>query len=183
MSDYCTTLIVPGLHGSNEDHWQSWWQEQDRSALRVVQDNWSEPDLGAWAGKVGQAVDESRRGVWIVAHSFGCLASLHAAQHRTEHIKGIFLVAPADPEKFGVSARLPVTLDVPTIFIASSNDPWLNYGKAKQWADTLGSRFVALGDAGHINPESGFGAWQTGFDLFETFKREVSAARICASLI
>jgi len=183
MSDYCTTLIVPGLHGSNEDHWQTWWQEQDRSALRVVQDDWSAPDLDAWAGKVRQAVDEAPCGVWIVAHSFGCLASLLAVQQRTERVKGIFLVAPADPEKFGVSARLPETLDVPTLFIASCSDPWLNYGKAKQWANTLGSRFVALGDAGHINPESGFGAWQTGFDLFGSFKREVTVSRLCASLI
>lgn len=174
MSDYSPTLIVPGLHGSGAGHWQTWWQEKDRNALRVEQDDWDTPDLDAWASKVYQAVDESRNGVWIVAHSFGCLASLHVAQQRKEHIRGIFLVAPADPDKFGVAARLPKTLAVPSIVVASRSDPWLNFNKAQCWATTLGSEFVDMGEAGHINIESGFGAWQGGFDLFGEFARNAA---------
>ena len=175
MSDFSTTLIVPGLHGSGAGHWQTWWQGKDRNALRVEQDDWATPDLDAWSDKLRQAVDESRSGVWIVAHSFGCLASLHVAQQRAERIRGLFLVAPADPDKFGVAAKLPETLDVPTILVASRTDPWLSFDKAQCWAKTLESQFVDFGEAGHINAESGFGAWQAGFDLFGKFSRNAIA--------
>lgn len=183
MSDYCTTLIVPGLHGSGAAHWQSWWQKQDRSACRIELENWERPDLDAWSKLIVDVVRSSHRDVWIVAHSFGCLASLHVAQQYPEHIAGLLLVAPADPDKFQVADKLPHTLDMPSIIVASQTDPCLEFGKAKNWAEKLGSRFVDLGDAGHINAESGFGAWQQGFDLFGTFKRDVASSRLCSALI
>jgi predicted alpha/beta hydrolase family esterase len=184
MSDYCTRLIVPGLQGSGERHWQTWWQSKDRNAVQVSQDDWSTPDLNSWSNKLTQAVDESQGDVWLVAHSFGCLASLQVAPQRSDRIRGVFLVAPADPEKFSAPHLLHQSdLPFPSILVASRTDPWLNFDKAKSWAKSLGSQFVDLGDAGHINAESGFGAWQDGFDLFGKFKREVIAARIFGSLI
>ena len=182
MSDYCTTLIVPGLRGSCAAHWQTWWQQKDRSACRIELNDWDRPDLDAWSKQVRDAVLESRREVWIVAHSFGCLACLHIAQAHSERISGLLIVAPADPYKFGVASRLPQSLAVPSVFVASRSDPWLAFGKAQQWAENLGSRFVDVGDAGHINVESGFGAWQPGFDLFADFKREIGAAKLCGAL-
>ena len=182
MSDYCPTLIVPGLHGSAAGHWQSWWQQNDRNAVRVEQTDWSTPDLDAWYRQVRAAVCEAEGEVWIVAHSFGCLASLRVAQENSEKIRGLFLVAPADPDKFGVADKLPQRLDVPSIFVASRSDPWLDFDKAQHWAEILGSQFIDFGNVGHINIESGFGAWQQGFDLFGQFKREVIASRICCYL-
>lgn len=183
MSDYSPTLIVPGLHGSGAGHWQTWWQQKDRNARRIEQDDWTNPNLVAWAGKVRAAVDESPCNVWIVAHSFGCLASLAVARERAAKIRGMFLVAPADPHKFGVTDKVPHSpLPFPTVLVASRSDPWLSFDKATHWAEQLGSRFVDLGDAGHINIESGFGAWQTGFDLFGQFAREVVAAELIGLL-
>jgi predicted alpha/beta hydrolase family esterase len=179
MSDYCPTLIVPGLHGSAAGHWQTWWQQKDRNALRVEQADWSTPDLDAWQGQVRAAVLAADNEVWIVAHSFGCLASLCVAQEYSGKIAGLFLVAPADPDKFGVVDQLPKVLDVPSLFVGSHSDPWLAFDKAQRWSKTLGSQFIDLGNAGHINIESGFGAWQQGVDLFGQFKREVVASRIC----
>ena len=173
MSDYTTTLIVPGLHGSGPNHWQTWWERKDRNAYRVEQDDWETPDLNVWAEKLRWTMEVVGGDVWIVAHSFGCLASLHVAKHRTDRIRGIFLVAPADPVKFAVAHQLPQhVLPFPTVLIASRTDPWLRFEAGQQWAKTLGSQFVDLGDAGHINAESGFGAWQAGFNLFRHAVRE-----------
>jgi predicted alpha/beta hydrolase family esterase len=184
VSDYCTRLIIPGLLGSGDGHWQTWWQTKDRNAIRVEQDDWQTPDLNAWSKKVRQAVDDSHGAVWLVAHSFGCLASLQVAAQRPERIRGLFLVAPADPDKFSVSHLWQQTdLPIPTVLVASRTDPWLGFEKAKTWANSLGSQFVDLGDAGHINVEAGFGEWQQGFDLFGRFRREVEALSICGSLI
>ena len=183
MSDYCTTLIVPGLHGSGAAHWQTWWKQNDRNACSIELDDWDAPDLDTWSNRIRDAVRCAQRDVWIVAHSFGCLASLRVAQEYPDRIGGLFLVAPADPDKFGVTALLPQTLAVPALFVSSRSDPWLEFDKAKRWATSLDSRFIDLGDAGHINVESGFGPWQHGFDLFLRFKSEISASRLCGALI
>ena len=34
-------LIVPGLHDSEPDHWQSRWQQKLSTARRVAQQDWS----------------------------------------------------------------------------------------------------------------------------------------------
>ncbi len=183
MSDYCTRLIIPGLQGSAEGHWQTWWQAKDRNAIRVEQDDWQTPDLNAWSKKVRQAIDEAQAGVWLVAHSYGCIASLQVAPQCPERIRGLFLVAPADPDKFSASHLWQQTdLPFPSVIVASRTDPWLGFEKAKSWADSLGSQLVDLGDAGHINVESGFGEWQQGFDLFGRFRREVAVICLIGSL-
>ena len=38
-------LIVPGLEGSGEGHWQRWWLTQDPDARIVEQDDWHRPDF------------------------------------------------------------------------------------------------------------------------------------------
>jgi hypothetical protein len=48
---------------------------------------------------------------------------------------------------------------VPSILIGSETDPWMPLTGARQLAQQLGSAFVNLGDAGHINTAAGFGPW------------------------
>lgn len=168
MSTSSTILMVPGLHGSGTGHWQTWWQQQYPNVLRVEQDDWEVPDLDAWAANVRRAIDQTDGLVWIVAHSFSCLASLRAVADDHARIGGLLLVAPADPEKFSVVERLPKNvLDIPSILVASTSDPWLSLNKAVHWANLWGSHLVNIGDAGHINIESGFGPWPGGLVLLQ----------------
>ena len=165
-----TTLIVPGLHGSGPTHWQSWWEAQTPNTLRVEQADWATPELTTWSAEVGKAIDRASSPVWIVAHSFGCLASIKAASTRSGKVAGLFLVAPADPVKFQLTQDLPShQLAIPSFVLASSNDPWMRQADAKEWAARWGSRFVDLGPAGHVNPASGFGPWEAGLELFQDF--------------
>ncbi|MGG2476897.1 alpha/beta hydrolase, partial [Rhizobium sp. BR5] len=41
----CTTLIVPGLNGSDEGHWQRHWLLDDPQAQLVDQEDWHCPVL------------------------------------------------------------------------------------------------------------------------------------------
>ena len=66
-----TNLILPGLHGSGPDHWQSWWLSVDRDACLVKQDDWDTPRLDPWSGQVAAAV-RSAPGAILIAHSLGC---------------------------------------------------------------------------------------------------------------
>lgn len=168
-------LIVPGLNGSGPEHWQSWFEQKLPDTLRVEQTDWSEPYLPRWAGAVRRELDHANGHVWIIAHSFGCLATAQAAADYRDKVAGIMFVAPADPDKFGVADALPNTrLDAPSVVVASSNDPWMRLTKAAYLADVWGSRLINHGAVGHINVDSGFGPWPAGLEIFEQLRQTQS---------
>jgi hypothetical protein len=73
-------------------------------------------------------------------------------------IAAALFVAPAEPDKFGVAGLLPrERLRIPSALVASVSDPWMSAASARGWAARWGCHWVNLGDAGHINAESGFG--------------------------
>lgn len=178
-------LILPGYLGSGPAHWQSWFERQLPTARRVSGIDWASPQLGRWANQVGKAIDRADGPVWLVAHSFGCLAGVVAASIRPERVAGALLVAPADPERFADTGFLSgeqasiarwlydTRLACPSLLVASANDPWMNFASAAYWAERWGSRLHCLGAAGHINVDSGFGPWPDGLALL----REMQAAQ------
>jgi hypothetical protein len=167
-----TTLIIPGLHSSGPDHWQTWFEEQLPATVRVIQSDWDKPDLTIWSARVRRDIHRNPGRHIVVAHSFGVLAAVYAGAREPDRIAGALLVAPADPEKFRAAGELPRDpLPFPAVVVASSNDPWMTLWKAADWADRWGADFVNLGDAGHINAESGFGPWPEGLSLLERLRR------------
>ncbi|MFX5896079.1 alpha/beta hydrolase, partial [Acinetobacter baumannii] len=78
-----------------------------------------------------------------------------AAQTVGERIAGALFVAPASPDKFGITERIPASaLPFPAIVAASRNDPWMKFLAAANWAERWGAQLVDLGNAGHVNTES-----------------------------
>lgn len=152
-------LIIPGLHDSGPEHWQTWLQAQYADAVRVEQDDWYAADLDRWAERIGATVAGQAAARWIaVAHSFGCLALARYLKLGGGSIASALLVAPADPKKFGVVDRLPLQpLSVRSTLIGSQSDPWTALSGAHAWALLWGARFIDQGDVGHINVDSGFG--------------------------
>lgn len=181
-----TTLIVPGFHGSGPEHWQSWLERQLPDARRVTGIDWERPLLAHWANAVQDEIDRSPGPVWLVAHSFGCLATVVAAANRPGRIAGLMLVAPADPERFtasglrdenshpeqdSVAGWIPrQALGVPGIVVASTNDPWVRLSSAAYWADRWGCRLEEIGAAGHINVDSGHGPWPHGLEILRALQ-------------
>jgi hypothetical protein len=151
-------LVVPGLNDSPPEHWQSWLQDQHADAVRVTQRDWAKPDLERWATRIGSVLARSGPGPWLaVAHSFGALALLHhLALQPHSPVAAALLVAPADPDKFGLAEQLPQRpLAIPTTVVLSSNDPWLALARGQRWAQRWGSPCINLGAAGHVNAASG----------------------------
>lgn len=179
-----TVLIVPGYRGSGPGHWQSWLEGELPETRRVTGIDWDEPLLARWAGEVRREIDAAPGAVWLVAHSFGCLASVVAAADRPQRVAGLLLVAPADPERFellgvradpqrsaGVGRFLPQSaFSCPSILVASRNDPWLKPEAARTWAERWGSRLIDVGDAGHVNVESGHGPWPLALSLLQQLR-------------
>lgn len=157
-------LVVPGLRDSGPAHWQSWLQAQFRDSRRVVQRDWHAPELERWSARIASTLERAGPGPWVAAaHSFGCLALVHhLAQQRARGVasplRGVLLVAPADPARFGIAEQLPQgALPVSSVLVGSQSDPWMSVSQAHRWSQRWGSHWVNLGDAGHINAEAGFG--------------------------
>lgn len=173
-------VTVPGLHGSEGAHWQTWLERQLPKSRRVEQDDWDAPQLDAWAQSVADTVTRVRGPVILAAHSFGCLAAAHAiAQGLTgDAVAGVLFVAPASPDKFKFAGPFePRRLGVPSVLIASMTDPWMPFDQAMRLASQLGSAFVNLGDSGHINTAAGFGPWPRAKYFVDTLIHCAAPAR------
>jgi uncharacterized protein len=161
--DIYPSLIVPGLRNSDENHWQSLWQAHLPQSRRIELAEWATPDLEKWKAGIRHQLDSIQKPVILIAHSFGALASAAIAAEQPEKIAALFLVAPADPDKFGIRHLLPQdNLGISSKLIASSNDPWLTDTKAAYLALQWGSDFLRLKDVGHINSDSNLGIWPEG---------------------
>lgn len=172
MSSQPTIVIVPGWRDSGPGHWQSLWAEALPGAVRVVQDDWITPVRSAWVASIARTILAQPGPVVVVAHSLGCIATTHLPAEAAERIQGALLVAPADPERRGVlSDFAPVPyqpLPYSSIVVASTNDPFCPVRTAGAYARSWGSEMVRLQNAGHINIESGFGAWPLGLALLQS---------------
>ena len=173
------TIIVPGVGGSDSNHWQSWLQRELMSCSRVQQKDWNLPILKDWMKSFVTLVAKTEAPIQIVAHSFGCLTSVAAlAQHPelTSKIKKLILVAPANPARFGANGFArnspndyatyfhQLKIAVPTEMIISENDPWLNFNDALALAKAWRIKPRNLGQVGHINVASGFGSFPEIYD-------------------
>lgn len=174
-------LVIPGLGGSGPDHWQSRWEAKIPAARRVVQEDWDNPRLAAWRGRIVEEVARAARPVVLVAHSLGVLAAVHAAPFLAKgssgKVKGAFLVAPPSVEVLsGLDALDPAflippgePLPFPSLVIASRDDPFSTFADSKVLARALGAELNDAGFSGHINSESGHGPWPEGVVRFAGF--------------
>lgn len=166
-------LIVPGLNGSAEGHWQRHWLADHDNAELVEQADWSNPQAGRWLHRLERAVI-ANPGALIVAHSLGSiLAARLATSSVASLVGGAMLVAPADIERTGtLHARtyefgtIPTEpLPFPALVVASRDDIYMQRDKARDLAAAWKVPFLDIGKAGHINVASGFGRWPQGYEL------------------
>lgn len=182
-SDHPETLILPGLAGSPEGHWQYLWAEERANARYVQQADFDFPDLDQWLATLEAALEASD-GAWLVAHSLGCVLAAHVARRPVaSKIRGALLVAPCDLEatdrihpgliRFGGMPEAP--LPFPSILVASRDDPYMAFDRAEHFALRWGSSLHDLGYAGHVNLSSGFGRFRKGYRLFDTLVERAGA--------
>lgn len=179
LTDSFRVLVVPGLHGSGAAHWQSRWQQLHPAYERVEQEHWDNPDLSVWSQRLQQVLAQRSAPTLIVAHSFGCLTTIHSLLTRPDaftHVAGALLVAPADPVKFEVADLLQSRLSIPALLVGSRDDPWMSATRAAHWAQVWGSQFVDAGALGHINADSGLGDWPAGQRLLHTLAQRAATS-------
>ncbi len=185
-------LIVPGWQDSGADHWQSRWERNLKTARRVIQDDWDNPDVELWGERIAKFAAGATQPVVVVAHSLGVPAVVFAADKlKSKGVIGAFLVAPADVEfsRFwpdtggerwpprkghGGFARMPYNkLPFPAQLIVANNDLYCAFSRAQVLAQTWGARLTDAGEAGHINIASGHGPWPDGLLQFGQFLKSL----------
>jgi len=178
-------LILPGWFGSGPDHWQRIWAAEDPQALVVEQKNWDEPDLESWLANLHAAV-LAAPGSLLVAHSLGVILVLHyVARHPDAPVAGALLVAPGDadlhavfkPEIAGFAPVPRTKLPFPSIIVASHDDPHMELARTLELARDIGAEVVDVGNAGHVNVESGFGRWPLGRELAARLEAAVQSSK------
>lgn len=170
-------LILPGLFNSGPEHWQSRWEAVHPEFRRVIQEDWERPRCADWMARLDAAVAATPNAV-LVAHSSSCALVAHwVARGGSGRVRGALLVAPSDPEapSYPVGptgfAPMPRTrLPFPSVVVASTNDQYVSVERARGFAEAWGSRLVIVGDAGHINSQSGLGDWPAGFALLQELR-------------
>jgi len=76
---------------------------------------------------------------------------------------------PNEAKSFAPAPLQP--LPFKSIVVSSTNDQFASLQRQKTYAESWGSRFVNLGEAGHINAESNLGEWENGQTLVEELVR------------
>ncbi len=172
-------LTVPGLGGSGAEHWQTIWEHTLANTSRIEQSDWDRPKRKPWLDAIEEAIEEHGDDVVLVGHSLGAIAIVQWAARDHRAIRGALLVAPTDveapsapPELTGWAPISKAPLPFPSVVVASANDPYVTLARAKTFAEDWCGEFIDAGPVGHINTESGVGAWPQGRVLLESLLQE-----------
>ena len=166
-----TLVNIPGYGDSGLLHWQTLWEKENPSILRVQQLDWFNPVCEAWVAALERTVAAQAKPVVLMAHSLGCIAAVHWANTSPNAARCIaaFLVAPGDIERpeasdlGGSFAPIPLRrLPFESMVVASTNDPYISMDRARWFAMAWGSQLENLGALGHINADSAIGDWSDG---------------------
>jgi len=177
-------LILPGLSNSGVDHWQSYWSLAFRNSSRVLQDDWDNPRLADWLPRLDAAIAGGTRPAVLICHSLACLLAAHwAARSKKGRVVAAFIVAPADVESdertppstrsFAPIPRAP--FPVPSLVVASTNDPYVTFERARGFAENWGADFCNAGELGHINADTKLGFWPQGLLMFGQLLARIGA--------
>ena len=167
-------FILPGLGNSGEQHWQTLWENQF-GFTRIIQRDWETPVCDEWIATIEKDLESyDSKNVILIGHSLACTTVAYWAKKYNRKIKGALLVAPSDTEADtyppGTTGFKPVplmTLPFKSIVVASSDDYYVRIERAKLFADSWGSDFYNIGNAGHINVDAGFGEWNEGLKFLQ----------------
>jgi predicted alpha/beta hydrolase family esterase len=147
----CDVLTLSGLWNSGPTHWQTHLEHKHPKFVRVPHRDYNNPVRDEWVAELDAAIAAAEGPPILVAQ-------LRRA--------GALLVAPSDVEASSYPVEpngfAPIPLEplpFPSIVVASANDPYVGIERARQFAKAWGSKLVEIGDAGHINGESGYGDW------------------------
>lgn len=172
-------LIIHGLSGSGEGHWQSWLYnelvKQGENVCFPQLPNSYEPKLAEWLNILDKKLEALEGEKVVICHSLGAVLWFHYATTVQKKVADrVVLVAPPSDS---VLANIDITKDfrnIPinreaiaraaekTILVTSDNDEYCPERASIHYGAKLGIETEILpGRAEHINIKSGYGKWDS----------------------
>ena len=175
-------VILHGLDGSPKGHWQPWLAEalaaDGHEVVIPTFPSPNRPDLVEWILHLHDHLVRTGPGATVIAHSLGAYLWLHYASRPGAVAAGrVLLVAPPGESEVRHSRRIIHGFQTPLsasriraaareiLLVGTHRDPYCKRGFVRSYAQPLQLPFIPLEDtAGHINLDSGFGAWPFALD-------------------
>jgi predicted alpha/beta hydrolase family esterase len=172
-------IYLAGINNSEPEHWRRLWYAKI-GGVWVEHADWNHPKASEWVSDLVRAIDANPGPKVFLAHSLGCLLTAQWALNYHDHqLAGAFLVAAPDPsgQAFpktaeGFSSPLLGRPPFPTWLLASQNDSYSTFEFSEKLAFHWNSRFIDVGEIGHINLKSNLGFWDEGWSYFQEFLKK-----------
>ena len=161
-----------GWGGSDYPHWQSWLASQIAKEYGCVDllplPDPNHPRLDRWMRSALDAIGRFNPNV-IICHSLGVILWFHLCNNNliARRVSHLILVAPPSLECTieELSSFFPVEppsdlFAKEALLVLSDNDPYLCLTESQLLQERLGIPTKILKGAGHINAQSGYGAWE-----------------------
>lgn len=167
-------LILHGWGGSDFPHWQSWLAaELAKNGYPVYFPQlpfMHTPRKKVWLESL-EEIMSSFKPDRVVCHSLGNMLWFWYAKIHPEAIfEKVLLVAPParSTNIKAIDTFFPypkaATLSQNALFVASTNDKYMSINEAYGLQSELGCEMKIVENAGHLNSNSGYGAWQFSYD-------------------
>ena len=165
-------MLLHGWGGSDFPHWQSYIAGEiakDYGCVNFVRlPEFDTPTLQSWLECAQKELDRFEPDI-VLCHSLANTLWFHLALRKSikNRVKKLYLVAPPSLECTieELSSFFPVS--VPSelyaqevMLVVSDNDPYMELEEAKKLQKSLNTDLHVIPNGGHINAESGFGAWE-----------------------
>ncbi len=163
-------IVIHGWDQRPEQEWLPWLGEELESNGWEVElptmPSAAMPKLDEWMEKlVSLNPDEN---TILVGHSLANALIMKYLERNGVSLKAVFLVAAWDyllPDlakehgtffRNGFDYNVIKDKQIPITIIQSTNDPYLDFNKAKGLADKLGAVFIGVENAGHFGERDGY---------------------------
>lgn len=167
-------LILHGWGGSDFPHWQHWLASQLASQGYPIffpalpfRDT---PRKKVWLAYLEEIMEHFQPDR-IVCHSLGnILWFWYAKKHPKKRFEKVLLVAPPSKKSSIKSIdtffpyEKPCSLSKQTLLVASTNDQYLDTKEAQELSHELECELTIIENAGHLNADSGYGAWSFAYE-------------------
>lgn len=167
-------LIVHGLGGSGEGHWQRWLAERLRARGLLAGfpglPSRDAPSLGEWCESLDAELRRAAEPPVVVCHSLGAVLWLQVAARRREPLASrVLLVAPPSVASGveEIAEFVPPPLDRDAVALAAphtrmvcgTGDVYCPEGAHELYAPALGVPVDVIPGGEHLNTDAGYGPW------------------------